>query len=343
MGFNDVIVLIPSYEPEETLITLVKELSNKGYPTLVVNDGSKESFNTVFDDAKQYANVIGYSKNKGKGGALKYGIKYIRDNCPDVHYIITADSDGQHSVKDIGRVYEELKETNELVFGVRHFDKNVPFKSRFGNSFSKVTRSLSTKEYIPDDQCGLRGFPRKYFKKLLTIKGNKYDYEMNVLMLFQLRHYPTRYLEIQTIYLNNNKSSHFSPLRDTFRIQCTIFFNSLVSLFSLLLTVACYVILDIFTKLPKIVDLILGEVVGFQFFFIFLTAIYPTFHMVFRLRKELFYFAIRFLIALGAFALLGYVCHFNFIASAVIAILFSEVFNVILSRVITKHLYHTHN
>lgn len=343
MLHEDVIILIPSYEPEETIIFLTAQLNKEGYPLLVINDGSPKSYDSIFDRVKKYAKVISYDKNKGKGYALKNGISYIRKNYPNVNYVITADGDGQHSIKDIEKVYDKLIKTNELVFGVRHFDQDVPFRSRFGNSFSKFTRSLTTKEYIPDDQCGLRGFSRKYFRKLLKISGQKYDYEMNVLMLFQLRHYPINYLNIETIYLDQNKSSHFAPFKDTARIQVSIFSHSIISLVALLMMIASFIILLNFTPIHPLLNFVISELIGFQFLFALMTVIYPTYHTAYRLRKELFYFVIRLLIGFGIFSLLGYVFHFDFIASAIISYFISETLNVSISYLLTKHIYHTHN
>ncbi|HNX16325.1 MAG TPA: glycosyltransferase family 2 protein [Bacilli bacterium] len=343
MAYTDVIVLIPSYEPDQEIINLVKELKNIGYPTIVVNDGSNNSFDSIFEFLKENSIVIGYDENKGKGAALKYGIEHIRNNEPNINYIITADGDGQHSCNDIDRVYQELKKTNDLVFGVRHFGKNVPFRSRFGNSFSKITRSLTTKEYIPDDQCGLRGFSRKYFGKMLEISGQKYEYEMNVLMLFQLRHYPIKYLKIETIYLNDNKSSHFSPFLDTFRIQCTIFSHSIISLTSLLLMVASFVLISSLTPLHPLLNFVISEFVGFQLLFAFVTVIYPTYKNGYRLLKELIFFFARLLFGFGVFSLLIIAFHFDDIGSAIIAFLLGESLNVIISYQITKYLKRTHN
>lgn len=344
MEHQDAIILIPTYEPEDTLLPLLESLQKEKYTTLVVNDGSKKEFDSIFDQAKKYATVVGYPKNHGKGYALKYGIRKIQELFPQARYLITADSDGQHSVKDIGRTYDKLKETDNVVIGVRLFDKNVPFKSKVGNSFSKITRSLATKEYIPDDQCGLRGFPQRFFNKLLKVRGRKYDYEMNALMLMQLRHYPISYLEVETIYLNNNKASHFAPFKDTFRIQATIFSHSLVSLASIICMIASFILLNLYAKVvPQILDYLLAELVGFQIMFAFMSAIYPTLHTGYRLRKELFYFVIRIVFGTALFSLLFYGFHLMPIWSAIISFFAPEVLNVLVPRFIVKHFYHNHN
>ena len=142
---KEAVVLIPSYEPDELLINTVTELVENDFPVLIVNDGSGPEFDAIFDKVKPMTKYLGYEKNKGKGAAMKYGYSKIPELFPDAKHVITADGDGQHALADIIRVYEKLEETDQIVLGVRSFDKDVPFRSRFGNDFSKTTRSLLTK------------------------------------------------------------------------------------------------------------------------------------------------------------------------------------------------------
>jgi dolichol-phosphate mannosyltransferase len=228
---KDAVILIPSYEPDDLLVNVVNELINEDFPILVVNDGSGKEFDHVFNQIKDKVKYLEFSKNKGKGAAMKYGYSKLLELYPKAKYVITADGDGQHGLKDIIRVYEKLVETNQLVFGVRHFGKDVPFRSRFGNDFSKTTRSLLTKQYIQDDQCGLRGFPVRYLDELLKITGNRYEYEMNQMVVFQLMQAPIYTLEIETIYLDNNSRSHFAPFRTHLEFKPLSFCIQLLRLF----------------------------------------------------------------------------------------------------------------
>ena len=98
---NDGVVLLPSYQPEETLVNLSRGLSLEGFKILVVDDGSGPKYKDIFEACKQYATVIGYEKNQGKGYALKHGFKYCLENLKDFNYVITADGDGQHRIDDI--------------------------------------------------------------------------------------------------------------------------------------------------------------------------------------------------------------------------------------------------
>ena len=72
--------------------------------------------------------------------------------------------------------------------------------------------------WLPDTQTGLRAVSRACFDDLLAITGDRFEYEMNMLIYFSMHKIPFRIIPIETIYLEENKSSHFHPLRDSWRI-----------------------------------------------------------------------------------------------------------------------------
>ena len=213
------IILIPSYEPEETLVNLARGLNNLGFKVLIVNDGSGEKFADIFSRAKEYAEVIGYEKNKGKGEALKIGFKYIMDNLEGYEVVVTADGDGQHRIKDIERIYNKAVKKNKIVVALRKFDVKVPIKSKIGNDMSKFTQSTATYRYLSDNQCGLRAFPVRYLEQMIKVGGSRYEYEMKVLSYLQNKEISFDTIVIQTIYENNNATTHFRPIMDTILIQ----------------------------------------------------------------------------------------------------------------------------
>lgn len=225
----DAVVLLPSYQPEETLINLSRGLTLEGFKVLIVDDGSGPKYQHIFEGAKQYATVITYAKNRGKGDALKYGFEYCLNNLKDYKYVITADGDGQHSINDIHRIYDKVAKEKKSVIGVRRFEVKTPIKSRIGNMMSKFNQSLATYQYMHDNQCGLRGFTYEMLPKLINIRGSRYEYEMNVLTFLQTKEIPFLTLKIQTIYENNNAGTHFRPIADTLRIQSTLLLAGLIS------------------------------------------------------------------------------------------------------------------
>ena len=309
---KDAVVLIPSYEPDELLINVVKELKENDFPLLVVNDGSGPEFDHVFEAIKDQVVYLSYEKNKGKGAAMKYGYSKLLEYYPDAKFVITADGDGQHSLKDIIRVYEKLVETNQLVFGVRSFGKEVPFRSKFGNEASKFTRSLLTKQYIQDDQCGLRGFPVRYLPDLLKTVGNRYEYEMNQIVEFQMKQAPLYTLPIETIYLDNNSRSHFSPFKDTFRIQSIIFSHSIGALccYALMIFLMIFAMEKIPMPMVGIIHLVYTAV--FLLYFLIENLFYPTNSFFRRTFKDLLFGAIKLETIFGTLCLTTYVLHWDY-------------------------------
>ena len=203
------IILIPAYEPDTKLLRLLREIDNK-YPVIVINDGSSKFYNDIFEAAKKYAHVMSYEKNMGKGYALKTGLNYIEDKYEDNYIVVTMDADGQHKLDDAlklcGYVQDNL---DTLVLGKRSRTKDMPLRSRLGNHITRNIFKQTTGLDIYDTQSGLRAFSSKLNDYMLSISGNRFEYEMNVLLNIKNHHIKYHEIPISTIYLDNNKDSHF--------------------------------------------------------------------------------------------------------------------------------------
>jgi glycosyltransferase involved in cell wall biosynthesis len=213
-------ILIPSYEPDERLISLIhhlKEVSDDSI--LVVDDGSGEEYRGIFDSAKQAGcTVLTHTMNQGKGSALKTGFDYVRQHGGS-DGVVCADSDGQHLPEDILRLTKAVREhRNHIVLGSRQFTGKVPMRSRIGNSATRMVYALATGKPIQDTQTGLRGYSSEMLEWLCQIPGNRFEYEMNMLLEAPRVGYDLVEVPIDTIYLDDNKSSHFRPLADSARV-----------------------------------------------------------------------------------------------------------------------------
>lgn len=239
-NLRNIAVLIPAYNPDKSLPGLAGELSEKGFTIIVVNDGSDKSYSEVFEKTKGYATVVEHEINQGKGAALKTGIEYIKRNYAGLTGFITADADGQHSVKDILRVAERMTGTDGIVLGMRNLQQNIPFKSKFGNVLSKWVFGIITGRVLEDNQAGLRGFSIRLCDWLLSIEGKYYEYEMYMLVKAVRDRIEIVKLPIDTIYINNNSTTHFKPVKDTCRIQGSLIKNGKLSiiLYALLFLIA---------------------------------------------------------------------------------------------------------
>lgn len=307
---NDTYILVPAYEPNHLMIDLLINLKNEGFDAIVVNDGSSEKYDEVFEQAKEYALVLKQDINRGKGAALRAGFSYINLNSNNHKFVITCDADGQHAIKDIIRIYDKLHETNNIVFGCRKFDKSVPKRSRNGNFMSRLCRTLVTKDYISDDQCGLRGFPVKTLYGIVSIPGDHYEYEMNVICTLQIEKIKIEEVTIDTIYIDDNSSSHFKPNLDTFRIQRTIWLNAIVPLVCALLSIAMLLVLTvILPNWNRYIQFLLSYLFYFEVSMGVTALVWPTKKMGRRVLIEGIYSTIKTLLVGGLFALFYYVCH----------------------------------
>ncbi|MBE6356978.1 MAG: glycosyltransferase [Lentisphaerae bacterium] len=234
MGNRSTAILIPAYEPDEKLIVLLKQLAGCGFERIVVvNDGSSGKCAAVFDEISGMAGVklLCHPVNMGKGAAMKTGLLYICEQLPECTAVISADADGQHTPEDISRLSEAAaKEPETLHLGVRKFDSNVPLRSLIGNRLTAFFVRLLLGMKISDTQTGLRAIPRSFIPDLLQIPYNRYEFELEMLLVSKRSGRKTAELTISTVYIDNNASSHFNPLLDSFKIYIVLFRYILVSL-----------------------------------------------------------------------------------------------------------------
>lgn len=220
-------VLIPAWQPDVALLSLVMNLSGRGFgKLLLIDDGSTDSGGSraceeIFAQIAELPKVElqRHALNLGKGRALKTGFSRLLEQPEDFLGVITADADGQHTPEDIERVARALLScSTRPVLGSRGFEDGVPWRSRLGNALTRFVFGMLTGTPLADTQTGLRGIPLALLPKLLTLEGERYEYEMTVLAyLCRSGHTPME-VPIATVYLNNNRESHFHPVWDSMRV-----------------------------------------------------------------------------------------------------------------------------
>lgn len=235
------IAVIPAYEPGEALTTLVKEAVEAKLEPIVVDDGSGSAYGKIFLRAQDYAQVISYEENRGKGYALKQAFSYIRKNYKNSYVVVVMDCDGQHSVQDAVRLCAEAqKNPGTLYLGSRRQSKGSPLRSRFGNAVTRKIFGMTTGTHIYDTQTGLRAFSGDIMEQMEKVPGERYEYEMNVLLDFARRNIAIKEFPVETIYIDNNAGTHFNPVRDSVRIYKEIFKFSAASFASFLVDYVLY-------------------------------------------------------------------------------------------------------
>ena len=216
-------LVIPSLDPDEHLPAAVGAAIEAGIDDIIlVDDGSRPECRHWFTELAERPEVtlLTHEVNQGKGAALKTAFSWFLANRPDRTGVVTADSDGQHTVEDILACAAEMNEGEPaVVLGCRDFSQeNVPPRSRIGNRLTSLVFRLLFGMRVSDTQTGLRAIPTRYIEPLMAAKGTRYEFETNMLLLMGSLEIPSREVTIQTIYLEQNQSSHFRPVRDSLRV-----------------------------------------------------------------------------------------------------------------------------
>lgn len=219
----EVPIIIPSYEPDEKLPGLLEQLKKTGFKNIiVVDDGSGEDYARFFKEAEELhgCRVLHHAVNQGKGRALKTAFNYCLREFEQMPGAITADSDGQHSPECILACVDALlAHPDSLILGCRCFDEeDVPARSEFGNKCTRIVMRYLTGITVSDTQTGLRGIPAVFMEQLLMVKGERFEFETNMLLETKKKKIPIVEVPIRTIYIEENKTSHFNPVRDSVKI-----------------------------------------------------------------------------------------------------------------------------
>ena len=221
---NDAILIIPARDPTPELPKLVRALAPEFAKTVVVDDGSRAGREN-FDPLAEIPGTVllTHPGNLGKGAALKTAFRYVLDSGARPAAVVTADADGQHRAEDVLAVAAAARaHPDALILGVRSFAGAVPFRSRLGNWWTIGEFALLTGRLVRDTQSGLRAIPAARLGELLTVPGERYEYEIGVLVRFARRSAVVE-IPVATVYLDGNRASHFRPFADTVRTQLALF------------------------------------------------------------------------------------------------------------------------
>ncbi|MBO5089351.1 MAG: phosphodiester glycosidase family protein [Clostridia bacterium] len=271
--FNKICILIPSLNPDEKLIKTIEGLKEVGFKNfIIVDDGSDEAHQKYFPASDQENNfiVLRHSFNKGKGAAIKTAFKFIMKYSTSLEGVITVDGDGQHDPEDVKSCAEALlREGDKIILGCRDFSlPQVPTRSRFGNKTTSFIFKALCGIKISDTQTGLRGFPVKHLPFLLNVKGDRFEYETNMLLKFKQAGIELSEVTIQTIYEEEGKhESHFKTVRDSIRVYSFILGFWLSSTASAIIDLLLFYLLNklcggIFGSLSVLISTIIARAVS---------------------------------------------------------------------------------
>ncbi len=250
MKNDDIVLLIPSYDPDDKFIKFLEQLTTGGWcKIIIVDDGSKPETQKYFKVAEeQYdCQIVRHYVNLGQGRAFKSGFnhfigKYGDD--PEIIGVIECDCDGQHILEDVDKCAELLrKNRDKFILGVRDFnDKNIPFRSRFGNKCTNLMFKFFCGLDIKDTQTGLKGIPKEFIYDLIETNGERFEYASSVLFAVKDKGMDILQFDISTIYIDGNATSHFDPIIDSVRIYSLIFRYMISSLFTVVIDLVVFTV-----------------------------------------------------------------------------------------------------
>ncbi len=223
---KNISVIIPAYKPDDKLLTTIDDIIKFGFDDIiVVDDGGGAEFDGIFEQvtAIPECTLLRHAVNRGKGAALKTAMNFFMEERTDKIGVVTVDADGQHLAKDIYAVCQAMEKSNHIVLGCRDFSgPQVPWKSKSGNRITIGIVRLFFGMKVSDTQTGLRAFPKDVIPEMLAIEGDRYEYETHMLFHMSNKKLPFEEVKIETVYIEENRASHFRAVRDSLRIYSLI-------------------------------------------------------------------------------------------------------------------------
>ena len=219
MDRSDICVVIPTYNNESTLASVIDTVLEYIPSVAVVNDGSTDGTGAILERYGGRVKVVSYAKNRGKGHALRCGFDYARQ--AGYKYALTLDSDGQHYPGDIPLFVEAAdRRPGALVVGNRNLaHDNMPGRNRFANRFSNFWFALQTGTRLPDTQTGYRLYPLYRMKRLRPFTS-RYEAELEILVRCAWRGIRVVSVPVRVHYApEGERVTHFRPGVDFFRIS----------------------------------------------------------------------------------------------------------------------------
>ncbi|MEG0615674.1 MAG: bifunctional glycosyltransferase family 2/GtrA family protein [Oscillospiraceae bacterium] len=219
----EICAIVPSYNPDEKLINVVDGLKKNFAKVIVVDDGSAEK--SIFDRISGECEVLHHCKNLGKGRAMKTALNhYINNYFDECEGVVFVDGDGQHSLDDVCKCAAEvLNSANSMVLGIRNFQgKDVPKSNKAGNKITSFVFRMLCGIDISDTQTGLRALPNGILLSFVDVFGERFEYETEMLLETKALRIPIKEIPIKTVYIDENRTSHFNHVTDSWRIYKVI-------------------------------------------------------------------------------------------------------------------------
>lgn len=215
---NATYVVLPAYNEATRIQPVIESIAEKGYNMVVVNDGSSDNtLDVILESKRKFPDKIHvYSLiiNRGVGVATQTGFDAVLKYDPK--YVVSMDSDGQHSADDLDNVIRPLVTGEaQAVIGVRPL-KDMPFSRNFANSVMNLLTRIFYKVNVSDSQTGFRAITKDALKKI-NINARGYLISSEFIREVNDNNIPFAEVPIQTIYTPETQAKG-TNVKEAFKI-----------------------------------------------------------------------------------------------------------------------------
>lgn len=202
---SEMVILMPVYNPDERIVNYVKKLKENNYQVVLINDGSKSEYHSLFEKMVHDCKIISYPLFKGKGYAIKKGIHYIKEHLQDKKGIIILEN--EYDLVHINHIRTLINKNSQKMCVVHHKGK------RF---LTKLFSMIYNKEFI-DVDSELFGFSMNYLDQMMAVDENCYEVQSLIQSVQNNQ-------EIEEIQLEN-KQQPFHLKNKTIQVLYVIFLH----------------------------------------------------------------------------------------------------------------------
>ena len=198
---QDTYVVLPAYNESTRIQPVIEEIAEKGYNIIIVNDGSTDNTLDVVKESKrkypERIHIYSLPINRGVGVATQTGFEAVLNFNPK--YIVSMDSDGQHSPDDLDNVIKPLVTGEaQAVIGVRPL-KDMPLSRNFANAIMNLLTRIFYRVDVSDSQTGFRAITYDALK-IIEINARGYLISSEFIREINDNNIPFVEVPIKTIY-----------------------------------------------------------------------------------------------------------------------------------------------
>lgn len=186
-------IVVPAFNEEKiigSVLNNLMKLRKDNWEILVVDDGSTDKTSEIVNSFSDIR-LIRHAKNKGYGAALKTGIRNA-----SAEYIITLDSDGQHSPEYIDGLLEYIKES-DMVATYRTGMVHSSLWRMPGKWLIAWLANYLSRTKIPDLNSGFRVFKKEVVSKYLHLCPNGFSFSTTITLTLLCEGYDIKFIPIK--------------------------------------------------------------------------------------------------------------------------------------------------